>query len=653
MDKKHILLGVFFLVAAFGLMTWNSAQEQKAREARRALEEQRRAAEAAQAPAEDPEILPGERTRARPPMMDGDELIVRASPMEDDLLAPIPETAEPERARRAPPTVQHVIETAAMRVFFDVRKGAVDRIELLRYPEVQGQPEPFVLNRDAPFAALALGRETTAGFTPFAPNYEIIDSGPRHVVFSAALRNGLTIEREFRLTDSDEGPDPYSIEHSTRFRNETDQALTLDRLFMVIGTAFPTDADPWGFNLNASFSDGRKYRSIPASRFRDGGFLFFSSRARERDERELPIAWAAVKNQFFTTILTPSVPAAGIIARGVPVSPGPAGDDKVGIIAAVQFAVPTIAPGETETIDLSFYGGPKSFGRLSQMEQGQEDVLQLGWFMGLYLGIIAFTAKALLTLMNWLHFLVPNWGVTIILTTIVIRLLLWPLTAKAAKGSKRMRKLAKPMQELREKYKDDPRRMNEEMMKFWKKHKINPMAGCWPMLVQLPIFIAFFNLIRSASELRFAPFLVISDLSMPDRLITFGDATLPIIGNSLNVLPFLWLVSMWFQMKLMPQPAVDNAQAKIFMFMPFIFFPFTYIFSSGLVLYWTTTNVFSIFQQWIINRSHDEEDDVIEAELEAAEKKKAAAPQGPLISKKKKKKPEDPRSGGLGGLKRK
>ncbi|NBD39110.1 MAG: membrane protein insertase YidC, partial [Verrucomicrobia bacterium] len=189
---------------------------------------------------------------------------------------------------------------------------------------------------------------------------------------------------------------------------------------------------------------------------------------------------------------------------------------------------------------------------------------------------------------------------------------------------------------------DNPQKLNQEMMKLWKKHKINPLSGCWPVLIQLPIFISFFNLLRNSSDLRFAEFLWITDLSMPDQSIPLpGDTTLPFLGAAINVLPFIWLVSMYFQMKMMPTPSVDNAQVKIIRFMPFIFFPITYYFSSGLVLYWTTTNVFSIFQQWMTNRSRDEEDEAIEEEIAEMEEKKTKskkAPSGPLIKKKKKKK---------------
>ncbi len=645
MDKKNIFIGVLLLVSAFGMIMWNEAREQEAQAARMRqaqldaqaqTEAERLGSELSQA-----EIRPGESGSVRPPAIDTPEAFFQRQ-TEDGVLELDTDTDQDEARSERDPAPLITIENAFIRVHFNARGGAVESIELLEYREDLNDPSPFVLNRNAPQPALAIGRETRAGFTPFAPRYTVAEQSGLEIAFTAQLANGLMIERRYALTADEDGPAPYTIRHSTRFINNTETAYTLDRLHLVVGAAMPTEADPWGFNLNASYSEEGKFRAIPASRFRPGGIPLFRTAAREQVEHRGSITWAAVKNQFFTTLVTPDLPAEAILARKVeyePFSRTP-NEPSVGIIASIEFLIPTIEPGAVSELAADFYAGPKSFSRLSRMEKGQEDVMQLGWFLGLYLGVISFLAKILLTLMNGIQAVVGNWGITIILATLIIRLCMWPLTARAARTSKRMQKLQQPIKDLREKYKDDQRKLNEEMLKLWKKHKINPLAGCLPVLVQMPIFISFFNMLRSSSDLRFAEFLFIQDLSMPDRLITFGDASLPIIGNSLNVLPFVWLISMYFQMKLMPQPSVDNAQVKIFRFMPFIFFPFTYIFSSGLVLYWTTSNCFSIFQQIMTNRQRDEEDVAIDEELLERQEKKSA-PTGPLIKKKKKKRPGD------------
>lgn len=646
MDKKSILIGIILLVTAFGMMMWNAAREQEARAERlRQAQQEERERARMEEDRTDTEIAPSE-PRAVPRALDDptESFFQRVEDEPVDALV-TPETRPDADAKEDREERLHVLENEFMRVHFNRLGGAVEFIELRNYDEDLNDPSPFVLNRNAPQPALAIGRETRAGFEPFAPRYSVAEKSDRHIIFTARLPNGIVVERHYEISFDHTDAAPYTIRYATRFINETDTAFNLDRMHLVVGTAVPTEADPWGFNLNASLSDGGRYRAIPASRFREGGFLFFTSSARETVEREGRVVWAAVKNQFFTTLITPDEPGERVLARGVeyePFSRRP-NEPSTGVTASLGFTIPTIDPGATRELSGDFYAGPKTFKRLSRMDQGQEDVMQLGWFLGLYLSVIAFIAKILLTVMNGIQGVVGNWGFAIIFTTIIIRFLMWPLTAKAAKTSKRMQKLQEPMKELREKYKDDQRKLNEEMMKMWKKHKINPLAGCLPVLVQMPIFISFFNLIRGSADLRFAEFILIRDLSMPDRLVSFGDASLPLIGNSLNLLPFVWLVTMWYQMKLMPQPSVDNAQVKIFKFMPFVFFPFTYIFSSGLVLYWTTSNCFSIFQQIMTNRKRDEEDVAIEEEIKEKEEKKSV-PSGPLLKKKKKKKPgNDPR----------
>lgn len=217
--------------------------------------------------------------------------------------------------------------------------------------------------------------------------------------------------------------------------------------------------------------------------------------------------------------------------------------------------------------------------------------MQFGFF-----GVIS---KFLLVIMNGLHGFVGNWGLAIILLTIVVRGVLLPITLLSMRSMRKMSKLQEPMKVVKEKFPDDTAKQQQIMMELYKLNKINPVAGCLPMLLQIPIFFALFYMLRSAAELRFADFLWIADLSKPDTI-----ATLPLFGGfPLNVLPFIWLVTLAYQMWTMPTPTVDNAQTKMMKFMPFIFFPFTYLFSSGLVLYWTVSNVFTIGQQWLAKRN--------------------------------------------------
>ena len=617
-------------------MTYNGMQESKAR--------QEHLARQAEANEQALQATPVEATPAKAATAEIVPAIPSAPSVDARVELPAPAVEKPEE-------ILVVLRNEALEVTVTSHGGAIKEVLLKDYPRDNphdtDQPRPVVLNQVSDTPALDLRRSSGSALVTLAPFFQLVSSGERQVVFAATLPSGLVIQRSYELVagaDAD-GPQPYTVLHRTTLSNPTENPLSLDRVYLNLGTAAPTDADYMGFNLNASYFANGDYDNIPASKFTGGG-LIFKRQPKEFVEETGILQWGAVKNQFFASIYTPEKPADGIIARGIRFPQDPVTRKiPVGITAALEFPVPTLSPGGQEVLQGEFYVGPKSFDRLSQMGLKQEDVMQLGWFLGFFVGLVGFVAKLLLTLMGWVEGMTGNWGVAIIMTTFIIRLLLWPLTAKAARASKRMQKLQKPLQEIREKYQDNPQKLNEEMLKLWKRHKINPLSGCWPVLVQFPIFIAFFNLLRNSSDLRFAEFLWINDLSMPDATIPLPGDGFPLVGTAINILPFIWVVSMFFQMKMMPQPSIDNAQAKIIKWMPFIFFPFTYYFSSGLVLYWTTTNCFSIFQQWMTNRTRDEEDVAIEEEIaEMEEHKSGKLRSGPLLSKRKKKAKKGPGS---------
>jgi YidC/Oxa1 family membrane protein insertase len=215
-------------------------------------------------------------------------------------------------------------------------------------------------------------------------------------------------------------------------------------------------------------------------------------------------------------------------------------------------------------------------------------------------GFLSFISKLLLAFMYAIHALVPNWGLSIVIMTICIKLIFWPLTAKASRSQKRMASIQGPMAELKEKHKDNPQKMQQETLKLFREHQVNPVAGCLPLFIQMPIFLGLFYMLRTASELRYESFLWISDLSQPDTVME-------IAGFPLNILPLLMGFTMYLQMSMMPMnPTADPAQQKIFKFLPFVFLIFLYGFSSGLVLYWTVQNILTILQQKITNSRPDE-----------------------------------------------
>ncbi len=237
-----------------------------------------------------------------------------------------------------------------------------------------------------------------------------------------------------------------------------------------------------------------------------------------------------------------------------------------------------VAPGETKTTSMRLYAGPQEQEKLKMLAPGLEHVVDYGW--------LTILAYPIFVLLNWIENLVHNWGVAIILLTVLIKLAFYPLSAASYKSMAQMRKIAPRLQHLKERYGDDRQKLQEAMMKIYKEEKINPLGGCLPILVQIPVFIALYWVLLSAVELRQAPFaLWIQDLSSPDPYY---------------VLPVVMAITMFIQQKLSPKPP-DPVQAKVMMIMPIAFSVFFFFFPAGLVLYWLVNNVLSILQQWRIN----------------------------------------------------
>ncbi|KPJ77649.1 MAG: hypothetical protein AMJ54_07150 [Deltaproteobacteria bacterium SG8_13] len=249
-------------------------------------------------------------------------------------------------------------------------------------------------------------------------------------------------------------------------------------------------------------------------------------------------------------------------------------------------------PGTQQTVGYTLFFGPKSLTLLRGFDNGLAKAINFGWF--------DFLAKPCLWLMNFIYnHLIPNYGVAIIILTLLTKGLLWPLGTKSYKSMSQMKKLQPLIQEIKEKYGGDRKKVNEETMKLYKTYKINPLGGCLPMLVQLPVFFALYRMLYEAIELRHAPFFGwINDLSAPDRLFEFGFSV-PFMQPPYGI-PVLTLVmgaSMLLQQKMSP-PMGDPTQAKMMMLMPVVFTVIFINFSSGLVLYWLVNNIISMAQQY-------------------------------------------------------
>jgi YidC/Oxa1 family membrane protein insertase len=254
-----------------------------------------------------------------------------------------------------------------------------------------------------------------------------------------------------------------------------------------------------------------------------------------------------------------------------------------------------IRPGTQHTYQYSLFFGPKSMKILKKAGHDLGKALNFGWFTVL--------AKPCVWLMNRLYSVIPNYGIAIIILTLLIKIVLWPLGSKSYKSMSEMKKIQPLMKEIREKYKNDKKKMNEEVMGLYRTYKINPLGGCLPMVVQLPVFFALYRMLYQSIELRHAPFFLwIDDLSAPDRLFNFSFS-IPFMEPpyGIPVLTIIMGATMLLQQKMSP-PMGDPTQAKMMMFMPLIF-TFIFInFSSGLVLYWLVNNILSISQQYYIQK---------------------------------------------------
>jgi len=400
---------------------------------------------------------------------------------------------------------------------------------------------------------------------------------------------GVQLIRRYEISTADDEAAPYVISHSTRFVNQTPTIYNINRLFVNVGTAPHTDSDSSDMLLNFGYYDGEDYEKIGVNKFKGGGFLgFFKSEPVSEIKREVRTTWASAKNQFFCSVVTPEEPGVGIYAKPAELHLN-GKEPALGITGSLEFDIGVINPNSESALNMQLYVGPKEYARLSKLSHREDLVMQLGFF--------GFIGKILLSMLLWIESVIGNFGVAIILMTVIIRLVLWPLTAKAAQSAKKMAKIQEPLKEVRERFKDKPEKVQAETMKLFKQHKINPAAGCLPIFVQIPIFFALFQMLRSASELRFAHFLWINDLSLADTIATIG-------GFPINPLPLFMGITMHYQMRMTPT-TLDSTQQKIFKFMPWMMLVFCYTFSSGLVLYWSMSNCFSILQQYLTNRSKD------------------------------------------------
>ncbi len=294
------------------------------------------------------------------------------------------------------------------------------------------------------------------------------------------------------------------------------------------------------------------------------------------------ISWAGYGDNYFLRGIVPLEGAAGSFSMS--------GNESL-TRTMLSGKLDTLKAGAEKVYHYKIFYGPKKIDLLKTLGYHLQKCVNFGWFDVL--------ARPVLWLLNFLYGYIHNYGVAIILVTVMFKALFWPITQKGMKSMKNMQKLQPKMVKIKEKYKSDPTRMNQEVMNLYKTYRVNPLGGCLPMLLQVPVFFALYRVLLVSIELRHAPFMLwINDLSAPDRL--WVGLHIPYLGG-IPVLTLMMGVSMFFQQKLTPTTA-DPTQAKIMMFLPVVFTFMFLNFASGLVLYWFVNNLLSILQQVMINR---------------------------------------------------
>src|SRR5262249_11152397 len=252
-----------------------------------------------------------------------------------------------------------------------------------------------------------------------------------------------------------------------------------------------------------------------------------------------------------------------------------------------------LPPGQSYNAKFQIWSGPKIYHRLARLEHNEAEIMDFGVFK--------IVSQFLLNFLNWLHGFIGSYGWSVLALTAIIKIVLWPLQNKANLSMRRMSLLNPKIQELREKYKDDPTRMNQEVMKLYKDYGINPVGGCLPMMIQIPIFFGLFKMLGQAVELRGAHFLWVKDLSQPDTLFIIpGLGWIPFIGEPgvglpINIIPLCMAATQIWLMAMTPKTG-DATQRRVMMFTPLIFLFICYNFAAALALYYTTQNLFSIVQ---------------------------------------------------------
>ena len=498
----------------------------------------------------------------------------KAKPYAEDTekIAPAQETASPAAAPKMARTI--TVDTPLYQAKILENGATIYSFLLKNYHESVAKDSPLkqILTDDENFGVGQLGftGKSISGldkaiFTSdlISEQVKVADSS-RDITFLWRSEDGILIEKIYKFM-----PDSYAVGLAVTVKNGSGNGIQ-DKLFVSLNSKAPGGKRRYAFEGPSAYIND-ELEEIKIKKLKD------------QDTFDGKIKWVALQSRYFMSGLIPDQIEEASFHLAL----------KSEKFLTAQYRQPEkeIQPGTQYTYKYQFFMGPKSMQELKKVGNDLDKLINFGWF-----DIIA---KPCVWLMNVFHGVIPNYGVAIIILTILVKVLLWPLGQKSYKSMSEMKKIQPLMKEIREKHKNDKKKMNEEVMGLYRTYKINPLGGCLPMVVQLPVFFALYRMLYEAIELRHAHFFLwIDDLAAPDRLFRF-DFSVPFMEPPYGI-PVLTLVmgaTMLLQQKMSP-PMGDATQAKMMMFMPLVFTVIFINFSSGLVLYWLTNNILSIAQQY-------------------------------------------------------
>jgi YidC/Oxa1 family membrane protein insertase len=470
------------------------------------------------------------------------------------------------------------------------RGGGIKEAVLLN--QIAEKGERVVLNsgQNVPIGAI-IEQPSTPTLAEFAASTESNSA----VQFEGTTGEQVAIRKKFFFEKSPENKDNYVIEMDVDLENRGAKPYQNGGYFVALGSAAPIHAKDYPSYTRLVWCIDGKAKGIDVGWFgSSGGFLGLGQRAARPyyQENIAGAEWVAVSNQFFTTLLAPltatlagkavdSWKANSVWGHSFDIERSP--DQKLlGVEGALGMPGFQLQPGQTYSARFEIYAGPKLYHRLAQLPHNEAEVMDFG--------IFKLVCQFLLNFMNLLHSWIGGYGLAILALTTIIKLTLWPIQNRANRSMRQMAALSPKMQELKEKYKDDPTRMNQELMKLYKQYGINPVGGCLPMMIQIPIFFGLFKMLGQAVELRNAKFLWVKDLSQPDTI-----AHLPLLGWPVNIIPLCMAATQIWLMAMTPKTG-DPTQRRVMMFTPLIFLFICYNFAAALALYYTAQNLFSILQ---------------------------------------------------------